>query len=1171
MPSAVERFPRGESLLPDVKLPPHYQSRAREDSEELAWTTTSTSIPELSKEWILDSGASQHITPDENDFVHLEAFPGPEEKSVTTADGQRHPVSGHGTVRSSTTKGTTIKDAWYVPTIKYRLLSVRKLTSHGFSAEFVGDHCSFLDPSGNDAGGATLEDGAYVVNFPDRNNYALVAGAGAPEVAEADRRQAIPEEVINLHSRLGHINVSSMRRLQKERMMDNFPLRHEIASSTTIDCEDCVHGKAHRLPKNQGPFKRIEEERPIYEVLGKVSTDLGGPMEVESNSGKRYIMPIIDHATKYRMLYFLRAKSEALGHYMEYDAHTFTKHDRPIKALCTDGGGEFTSHAFEGFLKERGTEHLLTIPRVSNNNATAERYMRTLLDMGRTLRSQSGAPKRHWAEILKHCNWLLNRVPTASLKGMTPFEAWTGRKPGPLGLHPWGCLAFPVDDTGKRRKWDNRDADGPYAFIGVVERVGFRLIHVSKGTVVRRRHVYFDDERFPFKERKLSSSQRQELDSRAAEAPLPPAEDFLLEGNLLPPHPLPLLPNIEDVGDDAVVPVPDLVPAGDDDDGDPVDDSSGSGEDDYSDSEALLDASGSDSPDGDHADGAPPPRRGSRMRVPSGKILRNLANLTKTRRPYIKGSLKASDVQVPKNDKEARASPFAEFWLDAEEDETQSLIKHETWGLVDRRGIPAGHNVIKGRFVYAIKLLPDGTIERFKARFVAQGFRQVEGVDFFDTYSPTLKPKTLRTVLAISAQLDLSLRQMDVKVAFLNGKIEEGITIYMEPPPSLHCDAQTVCQLYKAIYGLKQAGLVWYENWDDFMVREEGFTRSDADPCLYIKIFPNGSVLFVTIYVDDLVIASNNRKAVELLVRSLKAKYEMKDLGDLTWLLGMEIVRDRKARTLSMNQTQYISKFLMDYKMADSKPISTPAEPSARLSKEMSPQSAMELHEMKLVPFQQAVGSIMYAMNCTRPDIAFATNQLCRFMSNPGMEHWKAVKRLLRYLNGTRTFSLTLGGNEADSPVVLEAFSDSDWGGCPDSARSTSGFLIKVAGSVVSWSSKLQPIVATSSTEAELIAANVAAKEVIWFRRLLSELNQPQGGPTILWEDNQGCMALAKNSSINHKRQKHIRIKYFWIREVVKNGEITLEWCSTNDQLADLLTKALPKPTFERHVGNLLR
>jgi hypothetical protein len=489
-----------------------------------------------------------------------------------------------------------------------------------------------------------------------------------------------------------------------------------------------------------------------------------------------------------------------------------------------------------------------------------------------------------------------------------------------------------------------------------------------------------------------------------------------------------------------------------------------------------------------------------------------------------------------------------------------------------RSAVPAGKKVIPGRWILTVKKLPDGTIERFKARYVCQGFRQKEGEDFYETFSPTLKFKTLRTLFAIAAMRDMTLRQLDVKTAYLNGSIEPGIEIYIKHPPGIPMPGDgspdQVCHLNKALYGLKQAGLVWYQNFDTFMVAEQHYTRSEADGCLYIKYLEaTKEYIYLTVYVDDLVICSKDDAEIEALVRALNAKYSMKDMGELRWLLGMEVIRDRAKSTITLSQRSYASEVLKRYKMDECKAVSTPAEPGTMLSKDMCPTTIEEISEMQDTPYSSAVGSIMYAMTGTRPDLAFALGQCCRYISNPGKEHWMAVKRVLRYLKGTLSAGLQYGKSEA---LTLEAYSDAGWGGPTGTGKSVGGWLILINGSPVSWSSKLQPIVTLSSTEAELVAVTEAAKEAVWFRTLLGELGFPQDSPTTVWEDNQSCMALAKNRNVHHPRQKHLHIRHFWVRDAILMGTIVLRWCSTHDQKADIMTKATPRPVMAKHIDTIM-
>ena len=289
----------------------------------------------------------------------------------------------------------------------------------------------------------------------------------------------------------------------------------------------------------------------------------------------------------------------------------------------------------------------------------------------------------------------------------------------------------------------------------------------------------------------------------------------------------------------------------------------------------------------------------------------------------------------------------------------------------------------------------------------------------------------------------------------------------------------------------------------------------------------------------------------------------MKDLGELHYCLGIRIRRNREERSIALSQTNYIDNVLTRFGMMDCKSVATPMDPGLRLTKSTKEEAPEETMQMKAVPYLEAVGSLMYIMLGTRPDISFAVGVVSRYSSDPRPEHWTAVKRIMRYLRGTRDLALQYVGG---GPVVPIGYSDADWGSDHETRRSTTGYVFLINSGAVTWQSKRQPTVALSSTEAEYMAACEAAREAVWLRALLADMGYEQQHATVLHCDNRGCMALAKNPTL-HARTKHIAMRHHFIREKVESGEIKQVYCPTEDMVADLLTKGLGRDKHEAFAG----
>lgn len=494
-------------------------------------------------------------------------------------------------------------------------------------------------------------------------------------------------------------------------------------------------------------------------------------------------------------------------------------------------------------------------------------------------------------------------------------------------------------------------------------------------------------------------------------------------------------------------------------------------------------------------------------------------------------------------------------WTDAIEDEMESLKKNKTWSLVPK---PAGQKLIGCKWIFKKKEGLPGDKIRYKARLVAKGFNQREGIDFNDIFSPVVKQTSIRIMMAKVSKYDLEMDQMDVKTAFLHGVLEEKI--YMAEPEGFESKGENkVCLLHKSLYGLKQAPRQWNLKFNEYMTHI-GYTRSSYDPCVYF----NGK-LYLLLYVDDILIIGKFRKEIDLLKAQLSSVFEMKDLGSAKRILGIDIIRSRP-NYLALCQKAYLEKVLVKFKMSEVKPVNTPLAPHFKLSQEQSPKTNDELEQMDKVPYASCIGSLMYSMVCTRPDLAYALSVVSRFISNPGDEHWKALKWIMRYVKGSLDIGLVYSA-DAHYETEIAGFVDSDYAGSLDTRRSLTGYAFTALGGCISWKSNLQKVVALSTTEAEYMAATEAIKEALWLKGFAAELGFNSEDITVHC-DNQSALHLMKNP-MYHERSKHIDIKLHFIRDVVSANEVCVKKVGTENNPSDMLTKYVPLSKFS-HCLSLL-
>ncbi|KAE8689071.1 hypothetical protein F3Y22_tig00110944pilonHSYRG00042 [Hibiscus syriacus] len=471
-------------------------------------------------------------------------------------------------------------------------------------------------------------------------------------------------------------------------------------------------------------------------------------------------------------------------------------------------------------------------------------------------------------------------------------------------------------------------------------------------------------------------------------------------------------------------------------------------------------------------------------------------------------------------------------WMAAMVEEMESLNHNRTWELVP---LPEGKKPIGCKWVYKKKpAVTEKEGEKFKARLVAKGFSQQKGVDYDEIFSPVVRHTSIRAVLALVASWDLHLEQMDVKTAFLHGDLEEQI--YMRQPEGFTQpgNEHLVCRLKKSLYGLKQSPRQWYKRFDSYMIKI-GYNRCEYDCCVYVKSLDDGSFIFLLLYVDDMLIAAKNM-----------------DDG-------------QRLKETAAISTGYVEKMLERFAMSSAKPVSTPLANHFKLSSEQCPKTDKEAEDMAKVPYSNAVGCLMYAMVCTRPDLAHAVSQVCKYMSKPGKQHWEAVKWIFRYLKGTVGHGIVFG-SQRDNPLVV-GYVDSDYAGDLDNRRSTTGYVFTLGGGPICWKSTVQSVVALSTTEAEYMAAAEATKEALWLTGLVKELGVQQGGVQLLC-DNQSAIHLAKNQ-VYRARTKHIDVRFHKIRELVASGEVLFQKVHTDENAADMFTKPVTTDKF-KHCLDLL-
>jgi hypothetical protein len=496
------------------------------------------------------------------------------------------------------------------------------------------------------------------------------------------------------------------------------------------------------------------------------------------------------------------------------------------------------------------------------------------------------------------------------------------------------------------------------------------------------------------------------------------------------------------------------------------------------------------------------------------------------------------------------------------EEELRSMSSNDVWDLVE---IPDGVKQIGNKWVYKTKRDSKGNVERYKARLVAKGYTQKEGVDYNETFSPVSTKDSFMVVMALVAHYDLELHQMDVKTAFLNGDLDE--VVFMKQPEGFVVKGKEHmgCMLKRSIYGLKQASRQWNLKFDE-VIKKFGFKENEMDNCIYTKI-KGGKFIILVLYVDDILLASSDKHMLYETKGFLSSKFDMKDLGEASYVLGIEIRRDRTKGVLGLSQKAYIEKMLKRYNMDKCNASPVPIQKGDKFSDKQSPRNQLELDEMKGIPYASAVGSLMYAQVCTRPDLAFAARMFGRYQRNPGKVHWKGLKKALRYCQGTKELMLTY---KRSNNLEVVGYADADFAGSKDDSTSTTGYIYTLAGGAISWRSVKQDLVVGSTMHAEFMACYEASGQAIWLKDFISGLRviNSISRPITLYCDNQAAVFFIRNNK-SSSASRHIEIKYRASLQRCHNQIIKIDHISTKEMIADPLTKGLPPNVFLEHVVNM--
>jgi len=938
-----------------------------------------------------------------------------------------------------------------------------------------------------------------------------------------------------------------------------------------------------------------------------VFSDVWGPAPTSVGKNNFYVC-FIDDFSKFTWIYPLRHKSEVFQKFNDFQSMVERQFNKKILAIQTDWGGEYQK--LNTFFQRIGISHHVSCPYAHQQNGSAERKHRHIVEVGLSLLTHAAMALKFWDKAFITATNLINRLPSKVIKDQTPLELLFHQKPDYLTLRTFGCACWPNLRPYNSRKLQFRSKQ--CVFLGYSNmHKGFKCLDISEGRVYISRDVVFDENVYPFADLHPNAGARlrseilllpsnlhnpsldtggdntftydgndslhtnhtrehagsTENSAQTEQNSTTAGHDFMLPGMFpfsagtgtasqadsptFPPDPPtastsdqappPTPPHAPPTGSPGppprAPPVPsDLLPSTT---GGPT----GAGS-------SMAEATGAGS-------SAPNSQELPVSGAPSSSSLRPVTHLQHgIRKPkvYTDGTIRygqlATTLEEPPSLEHALADKNWKTAMDAEFD---ALLRKKTWHLVPPL---KGRNVIDCKWVYKIKRRSDGKIDRYKAHLVAKGFKQRYCIDYEDTFSPVVKAATIRLVLSLAVSRNWCLRQLDVQNAFLHGFLEEEVYIKQPLGYEDRSKPHYLCKLDKALYGLKQAPRAWYSRLCS-KLQSLGFIPSKADTSLFFYRKGN-HVIFMLVYVDDIIVASSSQEVVGALLRELEKDFAIKDLGELHYFLGIQV--QRKNGSLLLSQERYASEILKRVNMQLCKPVKTPL---CTLEK-LSVTSGTRLGTRDSTRYRSIVGALQY-LTLTRPDLSFAVNKVCQFLHSPTTVHWEAVKRILRYVQGTIKMGIKISKSKS---MLVSAFSDADWAGCPDDRRSTGGFAVFLGGNLISWCARKQATVSRSSTEAEYKSLANATAEVMWVQKLLDELGISHPQAACLWCDNIGAKYLSANP-VFHARTKHIEIDYHFVREQVAAKLLDIRFISTADQIADGFTKALPEKLTVKFRDNL--
>jgi len=1168
--------------------------------------------------WGVDSMASLHCSGNKALFSNLKEC---DPVEVTVANHEIVTPMHCGTVNIlvATSSGRKIiiqiHDVYYHESFAANLLSSNVLNEMGWGFHCTKETSYLKTPGGNK------------IRLSTEGRVSMIKSGRGTVYALGSIVSGKVKDLMHLHKKLGHVPFSCMHRaLKSGKVLDVTSLHFDQqtldqAKKLITECPSCTAGRVTRswlgergLDKGTKPLEAMHMDTYF------VTLEDGDRKWIE------YGVTMSDPHSAWRYHSAVSSKDAIANEVIAAIEHAKTQFDRRIKRLYTDGGSEFINQTLKDYCRRHGIELKYAPARSPQLNGIAERSVRSCKDAIRTLLAASRVPWRFWTYAASHATFLWNRTTICKRTGVTPYESLYGKPPSAKHWGIFGCNAWLHIPKEQRSSLASKTE--PCIYLGHSSTQNCASVYVLRTRkVIQSRDVTYRPESFTLAravikgdvavekaiaefgglnaddesdsqsnhedasmedvnndgrlsdtvesdtEFDASANQRWNLDAitdqrwygrqrehqyRCAwsgdyDATWEPAEQIRKDAPQAVDRFLATLPPPR---------VTRRTPRGDRQD---------------TESSESLEAKADD------IDGSTDPNPPTEDELDDSKVHMVMSAMRMMHAPSIqvsnddhdallfavKAGIARLESQTPETYRQAINCRDANKWKAAMDMEIDSCIAKGVWEEVRIKDLPTGANVLPCKWVYKVKVDETGAAIQHKARLTPKGFRQKEGKDYFEVFARTGMYKTMRFGLSLAAKWDHELEQLDVPTAFLNADLDEDV--FMQFPEGYREGKDgLVLHLKKSLYGLKQSPRNWYLRVSAFILERLGFKATVSDPCLFWKRSRTGRLMLIYLFVDDFQASfhRDDREEWNDSKHQLVKEFNTKDMGESKWMLGMRITRDRKARTITLDQEVYVSKALEKYGYSECTTRPTPEvvgaahqEPTEDQRKPADRQRYMEI-----------TGTLMYAAISTRLDIAHAVFYLASHMLAPTQQHMAAADRVMRYLASTRGLGLTFGtrngGALGDSrgqtrtQVDVCAYADADWANSRGDRRSITGWVSKINGDPISWASKKQRTVALSTCEAELYSEAAAIQEVLWLRGLLKELGLQSHVGSEVFGDNQSAIAVSKNG-VKGERTKHVDVKYHFVTETVERGDVRLKWIPTAEQQADIFTKALPQPSFE--------